>query len=142
MKKSIMTIVMTGVIAFVTMSQVSIIPTYYNSIKMNQYPVRMIHSSSYKKNLCSRSRSLVIKSIRGHPRVDNVYRHERTCFSWIHIRLYWRAEKMSKLIVFIILWWMSYVLALNKSSGRFAIVLMMICAMSTAGIIYSFIMLF
>lgn len=43
-----MTIVMTGVIAFVTISQVAIIPTYYNSIKMNQYPVRVMHSTSFK----------------------------------------------------------------------------------------------
>jgi hypothetical protein len=45
-------------------------------------------SKSKHTFLGSRSRSLVIKRIRGHPRVDNVYRHERTCFRWIHTRLY------------------------------------------------------
>ena len=48
MKKSVMTIVMTGVVAFVTMSQVAIVPTYYRTTKVNEFPVRIMHSNSYK----------------------------------------------------------------------------------------------
>jgi len=48
MKKSIMTIVVTVIIAFVTMSQqVAIIPNYYKTAIVNDFPVRIIHSESF-----------------------------------------------------------------------------------------------
>ena len=48
MKKSIMTIVMTGVIAFVTMSQKIVVTSRYKSNKMTEYPFHYVHSTTFQ----------------------------------------------------------------------------------------------
>lgn len=48
MKKSVMTIVMTGVVAFVTMSQKIVVTSNYVTTKMNEYPYHYIHSTNFE----------------------------------------------------------------------------------------------
>ena len=48
MKKSVMTIVMTGVVAFVTMSQKIVVTSNYVTNKMNEYPYHYMHSTNFE----------------------------------------------------------------------------------------------
>lgn len=46
--KPLLVAVMLVAITFLSMSQVAIIPTYYKTIKVNEFPVRIMHTNSFK----------------------------------------------------------------------------------------------
>jgi hypothetical protein len=46
--KPLLVAVMLVAITFLSMAQVAVIPTYYRTIKVNEFPVRIMHTNSFK----------------------------------------------------------------------------------------------